>query len=100
MEFVYALISLLVVALLYLLIKTIRERNRKSERIRELEREAANLRNRRMTASGGLSAADKLKVLDLIAIVDTLQDDNELMKLRIADLKNRLIAILQNNKRR
>ena len=78
--------------------RAIWERNKKSERIRELEREVANLRNRRMTASGGLSAADKLKVLDLIAIVDTLQDDNELMKLRIADLKTRLIAIMKTKK--
>lgn len=74
------------------------DQRKDTERIRELEREVANLRNRRMTASGGLSAADKLKVLDLIAIVDTLQDDNELMKLRIADLKTRLIAIMKTKK--
>ena len=53
-----------------------------------------------MTANGGLSMADKLKVLDLIAIADTIEDDNKLMQLRIADLKRRLTEILKTKKRR
>lgn len=44
--------------------------------------------------------ADKLKVLDLIAIADTIEDDNKLIQLRLADLKRRLTDILKNDKRR
>lgn len=94
MTIFYIGVALLVFAGLYLLITGWRKEKRQTKRISELEREVDRLRNRRMTASGGLSLEDKLKVLDLIAITDTIEDDNKLIQLRVADLKRRLIEIL------
>lgn len=51
-----------------------------------------------MTATGGLGARDKARVLDFIALIDMLEDDNELVKQRAADLKRRMIEFLKEKK--
>lgn len=93
------MITLLLLVFVVYIITTGQQTAKKNKRIRELEREVDNLRNRRMTANGGLSMADKLKVLDLIAIADTIEDDNKLIQLRVADLKRRLTEILKTKKK-
>lgn len=93
------MITLLLLVFVVYIITTGQQTAKKNKRIRELEREVDNLRNRRMTANGGLSMADKLKVLDLIAIADTIEDDNKLIQLRVADLKRRLTEFLKTKKK-
>ena len=53
-----------------------------------------------MTAKGGLGREDKLKLLDLIAKADLIEDDSQLVQLRVADLKRSMIEFLNKEKRK
>lgn len=91
---------LLLGSIVYMWFRSRGKSRQQNERIRDLEKQLVSLKARRMTANGGISAGDKLKLLDLIAKVDAIEDDNQLVQLRVADLKRSMINFLQNDKRR
>ncbi len=96
MEKIIPWIALLLLGAVVYLWMSARGRQKKhNARVRELESQLTNLKNRRQTANGGLSRGDKLKVLDLIAKADAIEDDNQLVQLRVADLKRSLIEFLK-----
>lgn len=89
---------LVIIAAWYFLRRTNNKERQHLEQIKRLEAQIENLKARRMTATGGLGARDKARVLDFIALIDMLEDDNELVKQRAADLKRRMIEFLKEKK--
>lgn len=103
MEFyiVGAVFLLLGVALVYWIVQNQRKQRQienKDQQIEKLTKEVERLRNRHLTAKGGLSREDKLKVLDLIGKVDLLDADTGIVKLRVEDLRRELIKLMKKEK--
>lgn len=92
---------LLGIALLYKIVQ-VRQKDRhiaqKDRQIEQMRKDFEGIKNRHLTAKGGLGREDKTKVLDLIAKVDALEDDSALVTLRSQDLKRELQKLLNKEK--
>lgn len=99
MEFILAGIALLfLVALVYTIRRGKNKEKRQLERIRELEARLETIKNRHLTASGGLSRAEKIRLLDLIGKLDLIESESEILKLRITDAKAEATNIMKTRR--
>lgn len=97
--FLIVITSILIIFAVWMYARRAKSKERQQlDQIRKLEAQIENLKSRRLTASGGLGAKDKLKLLDLIALADAIEDDNDLVRIRVSDLKRRMIEFLKEKK--
>jgi len=99
-KFYFWCVLLLLASIFYMYARNKMKTREKDERISKLERQLNEIKTRHMTAKGGLGRDDKLKLLDLIAKADLIEDDSQLVQLRVADLKRSMIEFLNKEKRR